>query len=74
MLPHLYPRTPLLRVRVRAPLCSSCLREKALRGRLLLLGKTLLGLGQVQFTWRKTVFSGIPRDEGYRFAMRTSPA
>lgn len=37
-------------------------------------GKILLGLGKVQFTWRKTVFSGTPREEGYRSVMGTSPA
>lgn len=37
-------------------------------------GKTLFALGKVEFTWRKTVFSVILRDECYCSVMRTSPA
>lgn len=32
-----------------------------------MLYKTLLGFGKVEFTWKKTAFSVIPRDEGYHF-------
>lgn len=68
MLPHLYSMISLPDCQCYSIFLKQLSQgKKSLQGRLLLLYKTFLGFGKVEFTWKKRAFSVIPRDEGYHF-------